>query len=49
MWLGYIQGIPAEFLFGNLLENVHLEDEDGNGKMTLRWIEGRVMRIRGEW
>jgi len=28
----------TQFCWGNILENGHLEDKEGNGKIILKWI-----------
>jgi hypothetical protein len=37
----------SEFLWGNFLENDHLEHQEGDGKITLRWILGRHVDLTG--
>jgi hypothetical protein len=37
MGLGRVKlGMHREFLFWNILENVNLEDSEGNGRITLK-------------
>lgn len=32
------------------MENVHLEDQETEGRLTLRWISGRrIVRMGGGW
>jgi hypothetical protein len=34
-----------EILWGNLLENSYLEDQEGNGRITLRWISWKEVMM----
>jgi hypothetical protein len=38
---GERQRINTEFLWGNLLDDVHLEDWEEDGGITLKWILGK--------
>jgi hypothetical protein len=35
------QRIHTEFWWGNLLENVYLENQEGDGRVASRWIVGK--------
>lgn len=40
--------IDTEFLWGNLLNNNHMEDCEGDVRITLRWILGKkVVHMNG--
>jgi hypothetical protein len=51
MWLGWWKlGIPTKIWLRNFLENGHMEDQEADFRITLRWILGRkFVRMGGEW
>jgi hypothetical protein len=49
MWLRWgKQGTHRGFWRKNLFEDIHLKDQDGDGRITLWWILGRLVVRMGE-
>jgi hypothetical protein len=46
--VGYVERMEKtskEFWWRNLLENIHFEDQEGNGKVTMIILRRQILRI----